>query len=81
MTGPLILQWTHEVSPEWFEDDLSWFSGAIGRELCKPRKMLVVHMFNHQIHHRGQIHAMLTAAGIKPGDTDLPVMPEHYLGL
>jgi uncharacterized damage-inducible protein DinB len=32
-------------------------------------------MFNHQTHHRGQVHCMLTQAGSKPGDTDLPLMP------
>jgi uncharacterized damage-inducible protein DinB len=30
-----------------------------------------MHFFNHQTHHRGQVHAILTAAGAKPGDTDL----------
>jgi uncharacterized damage-inducible protein DinB len=34
-----------------------------------------MHMFNHQTHHRGQVHCMLTQAGGKPGDTDLPFMP------
>ena len=29
------------------------------------------HFFNHQTHHRGQAHAMLTAAGQETGDTDL----------
>ena len=29
-----------------------------------------MHMFNHQTHHRGQVHAMLTAAGQKTDDTD-----------
>jgi uncharacterized damage-inducible protein DinB len=43
--------------------------------VSKPRALLVAHMFNHQTHHRGQVHAMLTAAGATPGDTDLPFMP------
>ncbi|MFT4874005.1 DinB family protein, partial [Congregibacter sp.] len=35
--------------------------------------------FNHGTHHRGQVHTMLTAAGVLPGDTDVPFMPaEHY---
>jgi uncharacterized damage-inducible protein DinB len=29
-------------------------------------------MFNHQTHHRGQVHCMLTQAGVRPGTTDLP---------
>ena len=36
-----------------------------------PRRLLVTHFFNHQTHHRGQAHAMLTAAGENTGDTDL----------
>ena len=36
----------------------------------------VTHMFNHQTHHRGQVHCMLTQAGGKPHATDLPAMPE-----
>ena len=38
--------------------------------------MLVTHMFNHQTHHRGQVHCMLTQAGAKPSDTDLPFLPD-----
>ncbi|MEM6371876.1 MAG: DinB family protein [Pseudomonadota bacterium] len=34
------------------------------------------HMFNHATHHRGQVHAMLTSAGIDPGSTDLPMLPD-----
>ncbi|MEL6782272.1 MAG: DinB family protein, partial [Pseudomonadota bacterium] len=30
---------------------------------------------NHQTHHRGQAHAMVTAAGAMPEDTDLVAMP------
>ncbi|MEM6727609.1 MAG: DinB family protein, partial [Pseudomonadota bacterium] len=51
--------------------DLSWFSGALGRDVTKPLAFCVAHFFNHQTHHRGQIHAMLTAAGHVPPDTDL----------
>jgi uncharacterized damage-inducible protein DinB len=35
------------------------------------RGKLVVHFFNHQTHHRGQAHAMITAAGEQTGDTDI----------
>lgn len=73
-----ILQWAHEVDPNWFEGELTWFSGAVGREVTKPKKMLVIQFFNHQTHHRGQIHAMLTAAGAKPDDTDVPFMPDRF---
>jgi uncharacterized damage-inducible protein DinB len=74
-----ILDWAHRVSPDWFEGDLTWHSGMSGRTASRPKKMVAVQLFNHQTHHRGQIHAMLTAAGAKPEATDLQAMPEGYL--
>ncbi len=70
-----IIDWAAGVVPDDFLGDLTWYSGAIGREISKPRAMLVMQIFNHQTHHRGQVHAMLTAAGARPDDTDLPFMP------
>jgi uncharacterized damage-inducible protein DinB len=32
-------------------------------------------MFNHGIHHRGQLTTLLSQAGIDPGITDLPWLP------
>jgi uncharacterized damage-inducible protein DinB len=46
-----------------------------GESVAWDRALCVVHMFNHGTHHRGQIHAMLTAAGAEPEPTDLPAMP------
>lgn len=34
-----------------------------GRRFVDPVDLLVAHFFNHQTHHRGQIHAMLTRLG------------------
>ena len=48
-----------------------WFSGSTQREMRMPRGLLVTHFFNHQTHHRGQAHALITAAGEQTGDTDL----------
>ena len=70
-----FVDWSVRVTEEDLSGDLTWYSGAIGREISKPRAMLVMQLFNHQTHHRGQVHAMLTAAGARPGDTDLPFMP------
>jgi uncharacterized damage-inducible protein DinB len=71
-----LIAWADALAPEWIGGDITWFSGAINREVTKPRWELVTHLFNHQTHHRGQVHAMLTQAGGKPRDTDLFVMPE-----
>lgn len=67
----VISTWAQGLDPVWLEDDLTWFSGAAKRQVSKPAGFLVVHFFNHQTHHRGQVHAMLTAAGAKPDETDL----------
>ncbi len=71
-----LIAWADDIDPAWIGGDLTWFSGAIQREVTKPRWQLLTHFFNHQTHHRGQVHAMLTQAGGKPHDTDLFVMPE-----
>jgi uncharacterized damage-inducible protein DinB len=73
----LILHWARGLRAIDLEGDLSWYSGAAGRQVSRPLGLLVMHFFNHQTHHRGQVHAMLTAAGAKPGDTDLFLMPEE----
>ncbi len=67
-----ILAWARALTPADLEGDLTWFSGATRREMRRPRWLLVTHMFNHQAHHRGQAHALLTRFGARTEDTDLP---------
>ena len=74
-----INDWATGLDDERLTGDLSWFSGALQADVSKPMWMLVSHFFNHQTHHRGQVHAMLTSAGPKPEDTDLFIMPDPYL--
>lgn len=57
--------------------DLTWFSGSTMTEATAPLSMIFTHLFNHQTHHRGQVHAMLTSAGESTGDTDLFLMPRE----
>ncbi|WP_333712778.1 DinB family protein [Yoonia sp.] len=71
-----IRLWADAVHALDLVGDLAWYSGAAGREITKPKALCVIQMFNHQTHHRGQVHQMLTSLGLKPGDTDLPFMPE-----
>ncbi len=71
-----ISSWADGLTDDDVGGDLTWYSGAIGREVTKPKAICVAHFFNHQTHHRGQIHAMLTAAGAKGYVTDLPFMPD-----
>lgn len=71
-----IGDWATAVHDDDLTGDLVWFSGSMNREFTKPKALCVMQMFNHQTHHRGQVHAMLTSLGIIPQDTDLPFMPE-----
>lgn len=71
-----ITLWADSVSAIDLVGDFKWYSGAMKRDFEKPKALCIVQLFNHQTHHRGQVHAMLTAAGKKPNDTDLPFMPE-----
>lgn len=66
-----IQAWADRMDDAWLAEDLVWFSGAAQQELRRKRGPLVVHFFNHQTHHRGQAHALLTACGQQTGDTDL----------
>jgi uncharacterized damage-inducible protein DinB len=63
------------VSEEWLVSDFTWYSGLKKSNLTRPAWLLVMHMFNHQTHHRGQVTTLLSQYGIDPGDTDLMLMP------
>lgn len=64
--------WAERLEPTALEGDLVWYSAAKQEERRKPRWLLVTHLFNHQTHHRGQVHALLSRHGATTGDTDLP---------
>lgn len=66
-----IEAWAGRIDDAWLAEDLVWFSGAAQREMRRAKGKLLVHFFNHQTHHRGQVHALLTAQGQETGDTDL----------
>ena len=67
-----IIAWAENITQDWLDADLSWFDGSIQSDMVMPRGLVVTHFFNHQTHHRGQAHAILTSFGAKTGDTDLP---------
>ena len=74
-----IKNWAAILDNKTLASNLSWFSGALQADVSKPMWFCVTHFFNHQTHHRGQVYAMLTAAGARPDDTDLFIMSESYL--
>lgn len=70
-----IISWTGRVGQDWLAATTTWHSGSQGRDVTRANWVQVTHFFNHQTHHRGQVHAMITAAGGKPDATDIVFMP------
>lgn len=69
-----IIAWADALDPRWLEGDMTWTSSDGKRTTTMAKWVLVTHFFTHQTHHRGQVHCLLTAAGAKPGDTDLMIL-------
>jgi uncharacterized damage-inducible protein DinB len=63
--------WAGRLSQADLEGTLHWYSGVKQRDIASPRGFIIANMFNHQTHHRGQVHALITRAGGATGDTDL----------
>ena len=77
-----IIAWASRLTEGDLAGEMRWHSAVAQREVAMPRWIAVTHFFNHQTHHRGQVHALLTRAGAATGDTDLPwVLDLPALGL
>jgi uncharacterized damage-inducible protein DinB len=71
-----IAAWASALRDTDISGETAWYVPATATRIVKPTALCIVQLFNHQTHHRGQIHALLTAAGTKPDPTDLPLMPD-----
>ena len=59
-------------APEgWFGKTLTYKSIAYGEDISMPMDAALLHFFNHQTHHRGQAHAMLSSTEVAPPELDL----------
>ena len=47
------------------------YTNSLGRDYVDAMPDAIAHLFNHQTHHRGQIHAMLAQTAVKPPSLDL----------
>jgi len=65
-----IIAFANDLDPDWFAATLT-YTTTEGTPMAMPVALCVAHFFNHQTHHRGQIHGMLGAFGIKAADIDL----------
>lgn len=75
-----IHDWAATVEPAWLAAPFRYRSLITGQEGERPAWLLVMHMFNHQTHHRGQLTTLLTQFGLDIGVTDLAAMPLRPAG-
>jgi len=75
-TDQRILDWATEMDRNWLQQPFTFVSGIDGKSRTFPALVLVTQMFNHQTHHRGQITTLMMQAGIDPGVTDVPWLPQ-----
>lgn len=47
------------------------YTNSRGKECVDMPPFAVLHFFNHQTHHRGQVHVMLSQTAVKPPSLDL----------
>jgi uncharacterized damage-inducible protein DinB len=66
-----IERFAASLSDEFLDGEIAYVSNE-GKSYRKPVQMLLAHLFNHETHHRGQVHAMLSQAGIATPVLDLP---------
>ncbi|KAA8614293.1 DinB family protein [Salipiger aestuarii] len=71
-----LIVWAEGLRAASLHGDLRWYSAVTGREQVKPVAQCVLHLFTHQAHHRGQIHAAITAQGAQGWTSDLVFMPD-----
>ncbi len=55
--------------------DLTYTSVSTGNRRSYPLHHVLLHLCNHQTHHRGQITAMIQRLGFDYGDIDMLFMP------
>lgn len=60
-----------ELAPEQIAGDLD-FRTMKGENYCMPFSSLILHVFNHATHHRGQISTALTQFGLEAPVMDFP---------
>jgi len=65
-----IVTYTEGLDPDRLDSDLRYRNMA-GEAQVTPLRWTLAHFFNHQTHHRGQAHAMLSSTQVAPPSIDL----------
>ncbi|PKR49745.1 DinB family protein [Thalassospira marina] len=51
--------------------DVVQYKNVAGKPFATPRNVILGHVFNHQTHHRGQVHSQLIGAGCPSLEIDM----------
>ena len=70
-----IEDWAAQLVDADLDGTSVWYPGDGATRMEKLKTLCAADLFNHQTHHRGQIHAMLTAANAVPEPTNLSQLP------
>ena len=74
----IILIWVDELDGATLRSELDYTS-IQGVPARRPVSAVLMHFFNHQTHHRGQVTTLLAQAGVDVGVTDLLVRTPNAL--
>lgn len=69
----VITQWCGGLS-QWDTQQPLAYTNRKGEAYRKQLGMLIMHMFNHQTHHRGQASTLFHQLGVDIGPTDLVII-------
>ncbi len=58
-----FIQLTSSFEPDAFSRIVSYTPVTVPTPVSEPLGVMLAHVFNHQTHHRGQVHAILTSLG------------------
>ncbi|MDX2223344.1 MAG: DinB family protein [Rhodospirillaceae bacterium] len=70
-----VVAFAESLDDGWLAQPFSFVSAAYRATFTRATWLLLLHMFNHQTHHRGQATVMISQLGLVPGETDLISTP------
>ena len=76
-----ILEFVDALDPSRIAGELRFTTVVNPAPRVSPFWFALIHFFNHQTHHRGQVTTLLSQCGIDPGVTDLMWLPDVPFGL
>jgi uncharacterized damage-inducible protein DinB len=47
------------------------YTNSQGKDYLEPAPVAVLHFFNHQTHHQGQVHVMISQTDVRPAALDM----------